>query len=233
MNMVDYVLIAFVLLGAVAGYRRGMMVSLVVFLGWLFAGTAAYLFSPRAVTWMEGYMDLTTAVAGFLRERLPVDSLIAPAAFSPGISDFGRLNRYIQDIWVRTPADSGGLADVISQQVASILVHSLAFAALLVVFLVILQLMARFLSRRLQGTLLGFFNRLGGMVLGGGVNMVAAAFVVGIAAPWLAVGSGTSGLIDVLSKALSESTVAPYFVGFFSWMTALLSGVLPYFSLPN
>jgi len=228
MNMVDYVLVAFVLLGAVVGYRRGIIVSLVAFLGWVFAGTAAYIFSPRAVTWLEEYMDVTAAAAGLLRDRLPVDSMFAPVSFSPGIVDFGRLNQYVQDIWVRTPADSGGLADMISQQVASILVHSFAFAALLVLFLVILQFIARFLSRRLQGTLLGFLNRLGGMALGGGVNMVAAAFVVGIAAPWLAVGSGTSGLLDGLSKALAESTVAPYFVGLFGWMTALLSGVLPY-----
>ena len=227
MNMVDYVIIGFVFLGAIGGYRKGLMISLISFLGWVAAGIGAYVLTPRSVIWLNARIGLTASVAGFLREKLPVDAVPAggTAVFPSALFDLEGLNTYIQNIWVRTPAGSGGLADILSRQGGSILAHSLVFAILFILILFILRFLAHFLSRRLQGTLLGFFNRLGGMVLGAAVNILAAAFVIGVAAPWLVISAGTStGLLHGLSSSLAESTIAPYFAAVFGWMTALLSG---------
>lgn len=223
----DYCLIAFVFLGTLAGYRKGMIVALMSFLGWVIAGIGAFMVTPWTMVYLDGRIGLTASVAKLLRERLPVASVPAGTSKFPStLIDLGGLSQYIQDIWVLTPVNSGGLADVLSSQAASMLANGLVFAVLFLVFLFLVHFLARYFSGRMQGTLLGFFNRLGGMFIGTAVNIMAAVLAVGIIVPWLAISAGTStGILSSLSNAFTESTIAPYLTVLYGWVTALLSGV--------
>ena len=229
MNVVDYFIIAFVFLGTVKGYRRGLMAGLVCFLSWVAAGLGAYFFCPFAVSWLDKQLDLTNSLAEILRNRLPVEAMTTEGLFKPlfvpGL-DFGNLTRYVQDVWAASPGNAGGLADALSQQAASLLAHGFVFALLVAVFFIFLRFLTQLLSRRLSRTVLGFFNRLGGMVFGTGVNLLGAGLVVGLLTPWLVMGTWESGgLLHSAAGYFAQSTIAPYFSFLFIWVSAALAGM--------
>ena len=228
MNVVDYIIVAFVALGALKGYRKGLLKGLVCLLSWFAALAGAYFLCPSAVTWLNRRLGLTLALTEILRQKIPVTALAQNGTQGPAASglDFSGLGRYLQDIWAATPGNAGGVADVLSRQMASIFAHGLVFAALAVGVYIVLHLLSRILSWFLGGTILGFFNRLGGMVFGAGVNVVVAALAIGLLTPWLLMGTWEPGSMwHSLVDYLSESVVAPYFSFLFIKVSAALAGM--------
>lgn len=228
MNIVDYIIIAFVFLGAVTGYRRGFVAGLVSFFSWVAALAGAFFFCRLAVAWLDEHIGLTRSLMGVIRERLPVEAIAQKGILTPlSSTGFGSngFTKYIQEIWA-APSGSGGLADVLSEQAASLLANSIVFAALVVVIFIVLRILAGLASRRLNGTLLGFFNRMVGMFFGLTVNIIAAALIVGLFTPWIVLGSWESGgILHNLAGFFGDSLIAPYFNCLFLWVTGFLAGM--------
>ena len=233
MTLVDAVILAFVLVGALRGYRRGIMMALVGLVSYLAAAVIASVYSPSLVTWINGRAEVTRAVSDLLKEKLvfsgtvsqETDSLQALGSLS--LPDFFNrdIGAYLRDILAQTPANSGGVVDTICSQLATLLVSGLAFAAVFIISVVAIRLLTGIFSRWLHGTVLGVLNRFGGMLLGAAVNVFLVGVVIGITVPWMAVGAGSGeGVLRGISEAVSHSTLVPYFLHLISWVTTDLVG---------
>jgi len=223
-NLIDWLIIAFVFLGALSGYRRGLVAALLGFVGYVAAVVAASLYSPVLVVWINKQGRMTQNLAEFFRKKLSLTCTAGQGlpAGNPG-GNPGETLKYLQDILVQSPENIGGVADAFCYQLASLTVQVLAFALLLIISVAVIRLLVGFLSRRMRGIILGAVNRLGGFIVGGAINALIISLLVVILTPLLAVGAASSGgLLTGISKSLKQSTLIPYFVQFFAWAAASL-----------
>jgi len=228
MNLVDYTIIFFILLGTIKGYRQGLVTGLLSFFGWAAAVAASFFLSPLAVAWLDQEASLTQTITEIIRQRLPVETLAEGGFLGlslPGL-DLSGLEQYVQEVWASSPENMGGLADILSRQAATLFAHGVVFVILVVVGFLVFHLFTRFITGRIKGTMLGLLNRLGGMLFGTGVNIVIAALVIGLLTPWLVLGSWEKGgLLFSLTDLLSDSVIAPYFSALFVWVSGVLAGM--------
>jgi uncharacterized membrane protein required for colicin V production len=229
MNVADYIILGFVLWGAAKGYRRGLMRCFLILFCWVGALVAAYLLSPWGVAWTDQRIGLIESLTAIVREKLPVEAVVGSGIFQalslPGF-DLSALEFYAQEVLAGSPANGEGLVEVLSRQGGTLLAYGLVFVVLVVGAFLVLRLVTSILFRGFRGTVLGFINRLAGMLFGAGVNIVVAASVVGLLTPWLVLGSWEQGgFLFTAAEYLSESTIAPYFTYLFIWVVAALAGM--------
>jgi len=218
-NLIDWLIIAFIFWGALSGYRRGLVAAILGFVGYVAAVVAASLYSPVFVEWINKRGPMTQNLAEFFRKKLSLTSAAGQGLPESSMGgNPGEILKYLQDILVQSPENLEGVADSFCYQLASLTVQILAFTLLLIISIAVIRLLVGFLSRRMRGVILGGVNRLGGFIVGGTINALIISLLFVIFTPLLAVGAASSGgLLSGISKSLRQSTLIPYFIQFFAW----------------
>jgi len=216
MNLIDIFILGFILFGALHGYRRGLISSIVNLLssiiGFLIASSKYML----ALTWAEKYFPLQKWLEPVLyRAMLPS---VQSKASSLQPQTLGNIWGALPPEWRSLLSNLSGvqmpqaveqvthrLAGMFTERILSLIAFGCVFY--LVVF--IIQLLF-FILLRPFGSWGGSLNRGGGLVFGGLSALIGMSVMAGLFSPLLQ--SGFGGSFNVL---IQSSSLYPYLVGIF------------------
>lgn len=218
MNLVDILILGFILLGALHGYQRGLITSIVNLVSSIVGFVVASWQYLNALNFVQNYFPL--------QERLEplVYRLIFPAVQSKVSSlqesAFGNLLDALPQEWrgVFAQADlSGGqmpqaveqLTHRLSGLLSERILFILAFACVFFVVFFLIQGLVSIILRPFGGWA-GAFNRGGGLLFGGISAMIGLAVLAGLLSPLMELGASAKYLAFIQS-----STLYPYLVGVF------------------
>ena len=162
-NLLDYIIIAILLLSALNGLRQGFIDALGGMLSTVLALVVAVLYFEDCALYLEQNMGISTFLTTFIKQKVPVlalsldQSMLGQGLFAlPGLTD---------------PAN----------YLAGLLVTAIAFLLLFTVVSVVLRLIFAALNSLFSLGLLGGVNRVLGMVLVFTKNLLIMILLVGIA----------------------------------------------------
>jgi len=227
-NFIDYAIIILLLLGALNGFRKGFIGSIVGFLG----SIAALLLSVKFYKSFAGLLNekygILSSIYGFLAEHMPLPLEVSTAPLNAtGINLLIlKLNSMTLPEFIKTQvanqaqdlfqsASQLGLStigEVLTYIVATTLLNGLAFIILCFLLTNLLHLVARILSKSLDNTFLGGINRFGGLVVGAGLNGLGLMVFIGIFTLFLEVaGQADSSMLVAIGNTANQSVLVPYF----------------------
>ncbi len=229
-SWLDWVILAAALSGLLAGFRRGLLGSVLAVVGAALAFVVAIRVADPLAVWLQTHWGWETHLAGWLKPRLPLSGGMAQVPYSPGAvrllarqSGNPAMQQYAAGSSAATfppgtvPHTVGGyLADVFAVHLA----QALCFVGLLMgteaaVVTVGAYLLRGTASRRASGWL----DRVGGAGFGAAERLaILAALLLG------ATSHGPFPGYDALATAVHHSRWAPGLMGLWRWAAASLPG---------
>ena len=185
--LIDVLMVLIVAAFAAYGYRRGLMRSFAGVVSYLLSAVFAAVFLPA----VSGYLKktaMTQKIAAAVNEKYVSGSL---AAADGG----GLIAKYINKA-------AEGAADIISNNIAELIVSVIAFVAVLILARLVIMLLGKVFGVFLHLPIIKQANGLGGAALGGllGVLVLYTAFAA--AAAFVPLGNG------YIAKAIEKSSFA-------------------------
>lgn len=216
MNLVDVLILGFVLLGALHGYQRGLITSIVGLLsnvvGFLVA-TKEYM---TALRWAEQYFPLKSWVESIIyRVLLPSVQAKADAIQQQALgSILGAMPAEWRSIFQNLSGSnlSGTIEQVthtLAGRLAENILGLIAFGCVFYIVVVIIHIAAAIFLHPLGGWG-GSLNRGGGLIFGGLSTLISLSVLVGLISPFLKLGVGGS-----FNSLIQNSYFSPYLVGIF------------------
>lgn len=229
MNLLDVLIVGFLLLGALHGYRKGFLTSIVNFLSGIVGFLIAVWQYMAALSWVEQYFPLhqwlepviyravqssiqskaDTLQQQFLGNLLlllpPEIRSLIPSSNIPSVS----LPETIEQV-------SHSLAGVLTERILNLI----AFGAVFCIVVLLIQLVFAILLRPF-GSWSGSLNRGGGLVFGGLSSLIGLSVFAGLFLPLLHLGVGGS-----FNGLIQNSYLYPYLVGVFNGLDQVFSAQL-------
>jgi len=235
-NLIDLLLIVFLLIGLIKGYKKGLLSSLVglgsSILG-LFIAIKTHSF---LVEWLEAQYQSVSKLALYFGERLSLSEAVSewqigtlPLAepstaweslqlpeilkaqlleFSQGMSESFRL------------AAEASIGDVLYLFLANIVLNLLAIILIWFVINKGLCLMAYFFTSLTKDTFLGSINRIGGVCVGLLIRVLILTIIIGLSNPLFNVAPHTEpSFLSAVLMTISEARLIPCFTLLFSILT--------------
>ncbi len=227
MNILDGIILAVLVWGAWRGYRQGALNALTGLAGYLVGLVVAGVYTRGVTLYLESNFGLVSSLAVKLKSALPLSApvaqldmgLVGTADITPLLEQTplpgflqDRLAGYVASPVTAMPAVKY-LGDAIAQGLALMLMQAAVFLGLSFLVVVMLKLVAAFLTRGLRATPLGPVNDLLGMVVGAGVKALVLAVLLGLLVPMAALGSGgsTKGMAAVVGGSKLAQTLLALF----------------------
>jgi uncharacterized membrane protein required for colicin V production len=227
MNIFDILILGFVLLGALQGYRKGLITGIVSLLGTLLGLVLAAREYLKVLAWIDKNTPIREWINPFVYKfMLPsVESqakIAQQQTLERILSMFPKELRNligsgsVPDFQSYTQSAVQAIAKDLSGIVTDNLMKMLAFAITFSFIVLIIQIIA-FLILSPVGLLSGTVNRGGGFLLGGISAFIGLAVFIGLFSPFVTLaGQATPwGL-------LQESQSYPYLVKTFSYLVEML-----------
>lgn len=224
MNLLDWILVVLLVLGAFQGLRRGLVKSVMGLAG-LVVGLilASTCYRPLAA-YLETHYSTISRMAQGLEPHLPLAAPVAaasvqdPSTLAGAVQSIG-LPPFLSD-YLSSAAGSGAalpagttVGQAISTLLASSIVGMLCFAGIFFAVEIAAWLLSGVISGAVALTPLGFMDHLLGLVAGAATTAAGLTILVG------ALGLlSTMPAFAFLAPALEESTLAPTFLVFFRLM---------------
>lgn len=185
--LIDVLMVLIVAAFAAYGYRRGLMRSFAGVVSYLLSAVFAAAFLPA----VSGYLKktaMTQKIAAAVNEKYVSGSLSA-------VDGGGLIAKYINKA-------AEGAADIISNNIAELIVSVVAFVAVLILARLVIMLLGRVFGVFLHLPIIKQANGLGGAALGGllGVLVLYTAFAA--AAAFVPLGNG------YIAKEIEKSSFA-------------------------
>lgn len=231
MPWADIIIILFITIAAFIGYQVGLLGAFKGFIGSIIGLISAWLLTPLAQAWLEGYWGVETKLAEFLSARIP-------ASLQELIRTLGQTAQTLQDIKTsllalplppevasylqraleKAPAESVPSPELI----VSVLMREISQSILWAVLFMIIWSLITFLVRSFLGmlfadsegkTFLGLFDGLLGMIA---TTVLAASFLVifcGLVYPVILMSEGAEGMARIYPYLLDSKLV--------SWLAAI------------
>ncbi|MBC2722249.1 CvpA family protein [Desulfosporosinus sp.] len=229
MNLIDVLIVGFVLLGALRGYQRGLIMSIVNFLSWIVGFLVASWQYMAVLRWSEQYLPLhqwlepliyrallpsVESKAQTLQQQLLGNMLgILPEEWR---SIFPSLNLSGVQIPQTVEQVTHQLAETITEGILSLIAFGFVFYCTVLMIHVIVAILLRPLGNWSKS-----FNRGGGLVFGGLSSLIGLAVLAGLLSPFLQMGD-----VGDLSVLILESYFYDNLVVIFNAMDQLLSAQL-------
>lgn len=214
MNYVDIVLGGILVLGAIAGFRQGLVRALGGFVGSIATVVLALVGAPALAGWFNQKWQLATKLSGWFPLLHPAGG--QPLTPNSQVPDW--LKSYVGTYVMPPRPVSHGLADF--------LVTALAFIIILAVAGYLLRLVIGLVDRGIRFAPAGFLNAWGGALAGLVTTALSMAVLVGLVLPFLTSPRGSAmGLGPEVTAQLHHSTVLPYLIQIFSWLVAQIGGL--------
>ena len=194
MNGLDYVLLLWLALSALAGYKRGLTAVLGGLASTLAALAVAFLYRDQLTLYLEKEFNLQTLLVQQMAEKLPQPAL--------GGSAWDKLLPSLQSL---------PLVQDRMNELAYLILTAAAFILLYIAVSFGLKLIMKLLAMPFDHGALGFVNRLAGTAFTVGRDVLVMAVLLGILYPFIHSGGAMS--IKGLMKAgvlIDNSLLAPY-----------------------
>lgn len=202
LNILDYLIIAVLLLSALAGLRKGLVNVVGGLMGILIGLLAAFSFYRELAQYLENAFGINTLLAGFLRDKLPLPAfdrgLIEALGYAPGLAD---------------PAS----------YLATTVLTALSFLLILLLGSKLVQIICQLLDSLFAQGILAGVNRSLGMGLLLLKNLVIIAILAGILLPPLELGAqmGMSGAL-LITQYMHNSLLLEPLLKLFAYLKSLL-----------
>ena len=229
MNLIDVLILGFILLGALHGYQRGLITSIVNFLSSIVGFVVASWEYMAALHWVEQYFPLQQWLEPVIyRAMLPA---VQSKASTLQQQALGNILGALPPEW-RNIFSSLNLPDVQMPQAIEQVTHHLAgtlterilsliaFGCVFFVVVALIQLLVAILLRPF-GSWGGAFNRGGGLMFGGLSALIGLAVLAGLLSPLLKMGVGGS-----INDLIQNSNFYPHLVGIFQALDQAFSAQL-------
>jgi len=228
-NLIDVLIIGFVLLGALRGYQRGLITSIVNFFSWIIGFLVASWQYIAALRWAEQYFPFQQWLEPVIyRALLPS---VETKALTLQQQLLGNMLGILPKEW-RNIFPSLNLSGLQMPQTVEQVTHSLAgtitenilrliaFGCVFYCTVLLIHLLVAFLLRPF-GSWGRSFNRGGGLLFGGLSSLIGLSVLAGLLSPFLQLGEG--GNLIVL---IQNSYLYPYLVETFNVLDQLFSAQL-------
>lgn len=239
MNLVDLVILFLLAMGALNGFKKGLLNSLIGLLSTVLGLFVATKFYPYLADWVEAKYKVVEKMGTFFAEKFTLPQGVSQLKIGTnGVPDFSMLidklnlspdlkNQLLEafstisDKLASTANSNAG--DVLGVCLAETIVKFAAIFVIWQVVTVIAIFLANFITNLTQGTFLGTLNRLGGLSFGALVTMITITIVFGLMNPFLELAQHTEqSSITALAKTISESSLVPYLTSTFSFCSKLI-----------
>ncbi|MDP4127082.1 MAG: CvpA family protein [Bacillota bacterium] len=227
MNLVDVLIIGFVLLGALHGYQRGFITSIIGLLCSIVGFLVASKEYMVVLHWAEQYFPLKAWVEPVIyRAILPSVQAKADTLQQRALGNIlGALPPEWRSIFenlqgVKLP----GTIEQVTHNLAGMLTENvlalISFAFVFYIVIVIIHLLVSIFLRPL-GSWSGSINHGGGLVLGGLSTLIVLSVMAGLISPFLRL-----GVIGSSSVLIQNSYLYPYLTGIFHALDQAFSAQL-------
>ncbi|MDR3600200.1 MAG: CvpA family protein [Desulfosporosinus sp.] len=229
MNLIDVLILGFVLLGALHGYQRGLITSIVNFLSSIVGFVVASWEYMVALHWAEQYFSLQSWLEPVIyRAILPSVQSKASSLQQQALGNIlGALPPEWSNIFASLNLDGVQMPQAIEQvthrlagTLAERILSLIAFVCVFFVVVMVIQLLVAILLRSF-GSWGGAFNRGGGLLFGGLSALIGLAVLAGVCSPLLKLGAGGS-----IPDLIQNSSFYPYLVGIFQALDQAFSAQL-------
>ncbi|NLO88760.1 MAG: CvpA family protein [Clostridia bacterium] len=221
LNFLDWIILIFVFLGALKGYRRGLIAGIMGFLGFILSAVLAGYFTPRVLAWAENrdiFVDwIAGFFAGYFNPTAPAWADFPQTDVPLSGMDLDGIFNYLQAVLSGSPEASKFIMETFYGQLVSAAVHIVVVAVLLVASVLLVHFIIRLLYAGMRGTFLGSLNRFWGFILGGAVNALFIGLFLFILTPFLVAGATAGeGYLYNLYGLFLDSFFVPYYLKLFS-----------------
>ncbi len=221
MNILDWIVVASLTVGAVRGLRRGLVRSVLGLAGLILGLVVASRFYRPLTEYLELHYGAVTRMASGIAAHLPLPSTVAATPASEG----GALVEAVQGMGLpefvtgylvagaeqlANLPDAATVGEALATLLASSVVGVLSFVALFVATQVLTALLAWVISGVISVTPLVVVDRLAGMALGAVYVGVVVTLVIG----GLALLAGMPAF-SFMTQVLAASKTAPFFLDLF------------------
>ena len=221
MNLFDVLVLGLILLGALHGYRKGLLTSIINFLSYLCAFFVAAKEYQAALQWLERYAPLKQWLEPNVYKL--IYPLLQSKASSLEQEVLGNILGALPDQWrnVFASADISGISssqltpklEQVGHSLAGLLTDRLlsiiSFGVVFLVVIALIQLVAAILLRPL-GWWFGTFNRGGGLLFGGLGALIGLSVLVSLISPLI-----HWGLDGRVTALIQNSFSYPYLLKIF------------------
>ena len=227
MNLIDILILGLILLGALRGYQKGLISSVVYFLSSIVGFLVASWKYMFALSWAEQYFPLQQWLEPVIyRAILPAVQSKASSLQSQALGNIlGALPLEWRSLFENLSGDkmpqaieqvTHRLAGVFTERILSLI----AFACVFYLVVFIIQLLCSILLSPF-GRLGGSLNRGGGLLFGGLSALIGLSVMAGLFLPLLHLGVGGS-----LNALLQSSSFYPYLVEIFRVLNQVFAAQL-------
>ncbi|MDR3540786.1 MAG: CvpA family protein [Desulfosporosinus sp.] len=229
MNLLDVLILGFILLGALHGYQRGLITSIINFLSSIVGFVVASWGYMVALHWVEQYLPLQQWLEPVIyRVMLPAVKSKAGTLQQQALGNIlGALPPEWRNILAPLNLSSSQVPQAIEQVTQRLagmftehILSLIAFGCVFCVVVVLLQILVAILLRPFGGWG-GAFNRSGGLMFGGLSALISLAVLVGLFSPLLKLGVGES-----INNLIQNSSFYPYLIGIFQALDQAFSAQL-------
>jgi uncharacterized membrane protein required for colicin V production len=225
MNLIDVLILGFVLLGALHGYRRGLITSIVNFLSSIVGFLVATWEYMAALRWAQQYFPLQQWLEPVIyRAILPA---VQAKALSLQQQVVGKMSGVLPQEWrsifdsTKPPSVQAQAIEQVTHSLSGTLTESIlrliAFGFVFYLVVLITQLLASILLRPF-GSWGGTFNRGGGLMFGGLSALIGLAVLAGLFSPLIKLDAGGS-----FNTLIQNSFFYHYLVGIFNSLDQVFS----------
>lgn len=227
MNIFDILLLAIILLGAIQGYRKGLISGLISLGGSILGLVLAGKYYPTVLQWLDQSTALRRWLEGATYKRI-LPSVEAKAELAQGqtlekmLSMFPEGFREVlgganfHGIQLYTEDALHSIALNISEILADSLLKIISFTVVYLGVLIVIEIVSAIVLAPL-GLFSGTINGGGGLIVGGLVSFVGFAILVGLFSPFLSL-VGSENVLELLQNSRSY----PYLMQTFSILADIL-----------
>lgn len=229
MNLIDVLIVGFILLGALHGYQKGLITSIVNFLSGIVGFVVASWRYMEALRWAEKYLPLQQWLEPMIYQAmLPIIKSKADSLQQQAIGNilgslppawrniFGSFNLPEGQLSQATEQVTHSLARTLSDQILSLL----AFGCVFFLVAVLIQILFAVLLRPF-GSWGAAFNRGGGLIFGGLGALIGLSVLAGLLSPLLKMGVGGN-----INDFIQGSNLYPHLTEVFHVLDQLFSANL-------
>ncbi|MDD2401943.1 MAG: CvpA family protein [Clostridia bacterium] len=236
MNIVDLIIIVLLLLGAIFGYRKGFLNSVIGLLSSIVGLFVALKYNTYLTNWFDKSIHLSEIIGNFFKEHLSIPisaSLQGVNILSvPDLSVYmdkahlpenikSQLSVYIQELGngLVVPSELN-MGDVLYMFLAGIVVKVIAIIIIWLVLAKLMVMISHLITRISDGTILGFLNRLGGLVAETFIVALILVVIFGFINPIFYVAGMTEpSFFAAMTNTIGEASLVPYFVSVFAFLS--------------
>jgi len=237
LNLIDLLLIVFLLLGIIKGYKKGLLNSLVGLCSSILGLFIAIKTHSYFVEWLEAKYQYASKLSHYFEQRLALSEAVSelPIGTAP-LSESStaaweslqlpevlkaQLLEFSQGMGEKfRQAAEASIGDVLYLFLANIVINLLAIILIWFVINKGLCLLSYFFTSLTKDTFLGSINRIGGVCIGLLIRVLILTIIIGLCSPLLNIAPHTEpSFLSAVLMTISEAQLIPSFTTLFSILT--------------